>query len=307
MSEVREQTTDTLLMIRPACFGFNSQTANTNIFQKALSASKQIHETALKEFDALVKKLREQKIYVIVLQDHEAYSTPDSIFPNNWVSFHEDKMVLYPMLAANRRSERRSDRIGVMKSIFGIQNIKDFSQNELQDKFLEGTGSMVLDRKNKVAYACISSRTNVGLCREWCDEMHYELVFFNALTAAQKEIYHTNILMAIGEKSAIMCGEVIRDEQERTQVLDKLSSHQSSIEISENQMLHFAGNMLLVKNRDGEKLWVMSSQAFESLTGSQKEMLQLDGNFLCADLKTIESAGGGSARCMIAEVFYPEI
>ncbi|HYV92198.1 MAG TPA: arginine deiminase-related protein [Chitinophagales bacterium] len=302
MGRSEQQITDTLLMIRPAQFAYNPETAASNIFQKTIGKGTIVHSQALKEFDLLVKKLREHKIYVIVLQDSESPLTPDSIFPNNWISFHGKEIILYPMLAENRRLERRSDWIEIIKSSFGISEVKDFSNEELKGKFLEGTGSLVLDRKNKIAYANISSRTNFELARHWCAEMNFELISFNSSTRDGKEIYHTNVLMAIGERVAILCSEVIRDENDRKKVHIKLSQQHHVVEISEEQMNHFAGNMLLVKNRDREKFWVMSQQAFDCLSSSQNETLKLDGEFLLSDLKTIEAAGGGSARCMIAEI-----
>lgn len=304
MEKSEEQITDTLLMIRPSLFGFNTETAESNIFQKPSDVKKEsVHDEALKEFDLLAKKLRENKVYVIVLQDPGMPYTPDSLFPNNWISFHREKMILYPLLAENRRMERRSDWIELLKHTSGISEVKNFSAEESGGKFLEGTGSIVPDRKNKVAYANLSSRTNFELLQQWCNEMHFEPVAFTATTRDKKEIYHTNVLMALGEKTAVMCSEVIRDVTERQKVLSKLSAHHRLVEISEAQMMRFAGNMLLVKNRDGEKFWVMSEKAFDCLSSSQKEILKLDGEFLFSDLKMIEAVGGGSARCMIAEVF----
>jgi hypothetical protein len=297
------QITDTLLMVRPGKFIFNSETATSNIFQKAQGTDDRVHVTALKEFDALVKILREHKIYVIVLQDHESPPTPDSIFPNNWVSFHQEKMIIYPMLAENRRLERKSEWIELIKNTFNIGAVRDLSSKELEGKFLEGTGSLALDRKNKIAFANLSSRTDHQLLQEWCDEMKFELISFTARTNEGKEIYHTNVMIAIGEKIVVICSELITNPEERKNVLSTLSAHHRVIEISEEQVHHFAGNMLLVKNRDGEKFWVMSEQAFQSLYASQKDDLKTDGEFLSVDLKTIETTGGGSARCMLAEVF----
>lgn len=304
MAKSEEQITDTLLMIRPALFGFNTETAESNIFQKFSEVKKEnVHSRALEEFDLLVKKLRENRVYVIVLQDSGLPSTPDSIFPNNWVSFHPAKMILYPMLAESRRMERRNDWIELLKHTLGISEVKNFSPEELKGKFLEGTGSLVLDRKNKIAYANLSSRTNFELLQQWCNEMKFKLISFKAQTSDDKEIYHTNVLMAIGEETAVICNEVIRNVSEKKKVVSKLSAHHQVVEISEEQMMCFAGNILLIKNRDGEKFWLMSEQAFNFLSASQKETLKLDGEFLFSDLKMIEAVGGGSARCMIAEVF----
>lgn len=299
------QITDTILMVRPAQFGFNAETASTNIFQQDLSGKQEqiIHEKALKEFDDFVQLLRDHKIYVIVLQDPGMPATPDSIFPNNWISFHEDTIVLYPMLAENRRKERRSEWIGWLKHAVHSQQLTDLSGYEKQNQFLEGTGSLVLDRTYKIAYANHSSRTSKNLLLEFADKMNYEAVSFRAADNNGNEIYHTNVLMAIGEKTAVVCSEMICDVKERKNVLQKLSAHHEVVEISPQQLLQFAGNMLLVKNRDGERFWVMSEQAFHSLNNSQIETLQKDGGFIHSPLTTIEKTGGGSARCMMAEIF----
>jgi hypothetical protein len=190
-----------------------------------------------------------------------------------------------------------------LKHTLGISEVKNFSPEESKGKFLEGTGSLVLDRKNKIAYANLSSRTNLELLQQWCTEMNFELISFTAKTVREKEIYHTNVIMAIGEETAVLCSEIIRDVNERKRVFNKLSVHHQVVEISEVQMMCFAGNMLLVKNRDGEKFWLMSEQAFSCLSSSQKEILKPDGEFLFSDLKTIETVGGGSARCMMTEIF----
>lgn len=304
MKAGNDQTTDTLLMIRPASFGFNAETAASNVFQnQPQQNANEIQQEALREFDSLVRILREHKLYVIVLQDSETHKTPDSIFPNNWISFHEGKMILYPMLAENRRMERRQDWITLLQQSFATTDLKDFSSSELKGKFLEGTGSLVLDRKNKIAYSNVSSRSHPELVEQWSNEMKYQLVSFHAQTRDGKEIYHTNVLMAIGETVAVICSEVISHDNEQKSVFNKLSSSHTVIEISEEQMIHFAGNMLLVKNREEKKYWVMSRQAFDYLTSSQKEILSRDGDFLYSDLTTIETIGGGSARCMMAEVF----
>ncbi|HUM45444.1 MAG TPA: arginine deiminase-related protein [Chitinophagales bacterium] len=299
------QTTDTILMVRPGQFGFNAETASTNIFQQDFSGkpAQTIHEKALKEFDDFVQLLRDHKIYVLVLQDPGKLNTPDAIFLNNWISFHEDTIVLYPMLAENRRKERRSEWVAFLQQTLHSGNVIDFSGYEKQNQFLEGTGSLVLDRTHKIAYATRSSRTSEKLLNEFADKMSYELVCFTATDNNGNEIYHTNVLMAIGEKTAVICSEMIRDEGERKMVLQKLTPNHELIVITSQQLLQFAGNMLLVKNRDGEKFWVMSEQAFHSLTDSQIDILEKDGGFIHSPLKTIETTGGGSARCMMAEIF----
>jgi hypothetical protein len=297
------QTTDTLLLIRPLRFGYNAETAGTNVFQQSTAkAANEIQEKALKEFDAFVKLLRRKKIYVIVLEDDGSRDTPDSVFPNNWISFHDGKMVLYPLLAESRRRERRSDWVELLKQCSGSKEIVDLTAEEQNGRILEGTGSMVLDRANSIAYANISSRTNEVLFRRWCGMVEFDPVIFHASTIGGNEIYHTNVLMAVGEGTAVICSDVIRNETERKYVVEKLLMYHRVIEITEEQMHHFCGNLLLVKNREGKNFWVMSAQAFHHFSHRQKVLLQTDGEFLFSDLETIESIGGGSARCMMAEV-----
>ncbi len=305
MTQKESQTTDTILMIRPAQFGFNTETAGTNVFQHAPVEFGQhdYHTNAIIEFDNFVRLLRQHKIYVIVLQDPGMPATPDSLFPNNWISFHEDTVILYPMLAQNRRMERRSGWIHLLKQLFQLNTEIDFSVYEKQHQFLEGTGSLVLDRANKIAYANHSSRTHIIPLRQFAATLRYELVPFKAADHRGVEIYHTNVLMSIGEKTAVVCSEVIQDEGERVQVLQKIKTNQEVVDITYQQLLQFAGNMLLLKNRDGSNFWVMSDQAFHSLTAGQMKQLEKDGALLHAPLGTIEKIGGGSARCMMAEVF----
>ena len=305
MTQTKSQTADTILMIRPAQFGFNAETADTNTFQNEPvdSSQQNNHTKALIEFDDFVQLLREHKIYVIVLQDPGIPVTPDSLFPNNWISFHEDTIVLYPMLAKNRRMERRSAWISLLKQTFQLNKEIDLSGYEKQQQYLEGTGSLVLDRVNKIAYANLSSRTHEMVLWQFADQLQYDFVQFKATDNLGQEIYHTNVLMAIGEKTAVVCSELIHNETERNTVLQKMSAYHEVVDITYQQLLQFVGNMLLVKNRDGVKFWVMSEQAFQSLLPSQQEILQKDGAFIHSPIHTIEKIGGGSARCMMAEVF----
>jgi hypothetical protein len=304
MNRRDQQTTDTLLMVRPSIFAFNDETASSNIFQQLTALSKnEISAGALKEFDDFVKLLRLNKIYVIVLQDDVKNETPDSIFPNNWISFQDGKIILYPMLAENRRRERKTDWIAFLKNAVNPTKVFDFTTEEKGKKFLEGTGSMVLDHSNRIAFANISSRTNEELFRKWCHEMKFEPVLFHSQTSGASEIYHTNVIMSIGEQTTVICSAVIRNEKERTAVEKKLSVDRQVIEITEEQMNHFCGNLLLVKNREGKNFWVMSEQAFDFFTPSQREILKQDGELLYSNLETIERVGGGSARCMVAEIF----
>lgn len=301
------QTTSTILMIRPVNFGFNEQTAGSNAFQNRNAEQQQVQDRALKEFDNLVNVLRENDVEVIVVDDTPEPHTPDSIFPNNWVSFHQDGNVfLYPMMAENRRLERREDIIMDLEDEFKINRIIDLSRFEHEHKFLEGTGSMVLDRENKIAYACISPRTDRGLLAIFCEQTGYKEVSFNAFDEHAQPIYHTNVLMCIGSKFAVICLDSITDDYERNDVISILKlTHKEIINISFSQLNQFAGNMLELKNKAGESLLVMSENAYQSLNEDQKICLEKHCKLIHADIKTIENNGGGSARCMIAEVHLP--
>lgn len=291
-------------MVRPAQFAYNQETAATNIFQQPATAGNRpdIQQKALYEFDQFVQLLRSHKMYVMVLQDQVEPGTPDAVFPNNWISFHENSMALYPMLALNRRMERRTGWIRLLKQVFHKETVTDFTDFELQHQYLEGTGSLVLDRMNRIAYANISSRTHESPLHQFAATMHYDLITFSAALDG-KEIYHTNVMMAIGEKTALVCSEVIQDTSSRQRMLKKLGADRELVEITREQVRHYAGNLLLVKNRDGERFWVMSEQACHALTENQKDTLRKDGELCVAALDTIETAGGGSARCMLAEIF----
>jgi len=301
------QTTSTILMIRPVNFGFNEQTAGSNAFQNRNAEQQQVQNKALKEFDNLVNILRENDVEVIVIDDTIAPHTPDSIFPNNWVSFHNDgTVILYPMMAENRRLERREDIIMQLEDEFKVKHVIDLSRFEHENKFLEGTGSMVLDRENKIAYACLSPRTDKEVLDLFCKESGYQPVLFHAVDQNGMDIYHTNVLMCIGSSFAVICLDSIKDESEKGQVTSALKSTQKQIvSISFEQMNHFAGNMLEVQNQAGESLVVMSKSAWDSLNYEQKAILSSFSKPVYADISTIENNGGGSARCMIAEVHLP--
>lgn len=302
-----QQTTSTILMIRPVNFGFNEQTAGSNAFQNRNAGQQQVQDNALKEFDTLVNTLRQNGVEVIVIDDSAEPHTPDSIFPNNWVSFHRDGTVfLYPMMAENRRLERREDIIMQLEDEFKVKRVIDLSHFEQEHKFLEGTGSMVLDRENKIAYACLSPRTNREVLDLFCKESGYQPILFHAVDENGMDIYHTNVLMCIGSSFAVICLVSIMDESEKEQVLTALkSTHKQVIPISFEQMNHFAGNMLEVQNQAEESLVVMSKRAWESLSYQQKSILSSFGKPVYSDISTIENNGGGSARCMIAEVHLP--
>jgi hypothetical protein len=301
------QNTSNILMIRPAHFTYNPETAVNNLFQVAGSAEK-AQEKALQEFDAFVEKLQVNNINVSVIDDTHQPHTPDSIFPNNWISFHDSGViVLYPMYAENRRAERKQHVKEVLNQKFNITNTIDLTAFENTNLFLEGTGSMVLDRENKIAYACISPRTSTAVLDDFCKKMNYTPCSFEANDENRNLIYHTNVMMCVAHKYVVICLESITNEKERHQVMDTITkTRKEIIPISYGQMNHFAGNMLQLENTKGEKLLIMSSQARQSLSKEQLQKLEAYNKILDSDLITIETNGGGSARCMIAEVFLEE-
>ena len=307
---MRSQTTSNILMIRPVNFGFNPETAESNTFQNAEFGEQnktQSQQIALREFDEMVNHLRKSGVNIIVIDDTPNPYTPDSIFPNNWVSFHGNgSIITYPMQAENRRLERREDIIEQISTSFYVNRRIDLSRLEIDDKFLEGTGSMVLDRKFKIAYACLSPRTHEDVLQEFSSQMNYEIVKFNAMDGSGKQIYHTNVLMCIGDMFAVICLEAIPDLDERLMVRNSLEqSGKRVVEITLEQMNQFAGNMLEIKSQNGQKLLVMSSSAYHSLTTKQIDTLDDYCTIHHFDLSMIEGNGGGSARCMMAEIHLP--
>ncbi|RZK39015.1 MAG: amidinotransferase [Pedobacter sp.] len=301
------QTTNHILMIRPVDFKFNTQTAGNNKFQQESSAT-DVQTLALKEFDDFVSLLRKNALDVTVIDDTIDPATPDSIFPNNWISFHDDGSVfLYPMFSENRRSERRSDIIDLLGERFELSHISDLSFFEKQVLYLEGTGSMVLDRENKIAYACLSVRTDEEVLNNFCMLTGYTPIAFQAVDETRFPIYHTNVMMCIGDKFVVICLDSIKNIVERERLVHSFTSNgKEIIEISFAQMNRFAGNMLQVKNNEDESLLVMSEQAYLSLDGKQIASLDKYCNIVYAPLYTIEKNGGGSARCMLAEIHLPE-
>ena len=301
------QTSSTILMIRPVSFAFNEQTAGSNAFQNRNAEQQRVQDNALQEFNRFVDLLRENGVEVIVIDDTLEPHTPDSIFPNNWVSFHNDGTVfLYPMMAENRRLERREDIIMGLEDEFRVKHVIDLSHFEHENKFLEGTGSMVLDRENKIAYACLSPRTDKIVLDEFCKDGGYKSVLFHSVDQNGMDIYHTNVLMCIGSNYAVICLDSIQDDVEKQNVIASLQSTQKQIvTISFEQMSRFAGNMLEVQNKDGESLIVMSKSAWDSLNYEQRAILSSFSKPVYSDISTIENNGGGSARCMMAEVHLP--
>ena len=301
------QTTDTVLMIEPAAFGFNAETAQNNYFQ-VNSENAETQNRALQEFNNFVEKLRSKGINVITVKDTLEPHTPDSIFPNNWISMHQDgTVVLYPMCAVNRRWERRNDILEILKRNFSVKEIIDFSAPENDGKFLEGTGSMIFDHDNKLAYGSVSLRLDEPLFREFCEKFGFEPVVFHSYQTANNErlpIYHTNVMMCVADQFVVICLDCIDDETERVNVVNAIvNSRKEIIEISESQMQQFAGNMLQVENSEGKKFLVMSQSAYQSLTPEQISNIEKYSEIIYSDLETIETNGGGSARCMLAEVF----
>lgn len=302
------QTTSHILMIRPVNFDFNAETAVNNAFQIA-GEEDQVQEKARLEFDNFVEILSRHGIDVSVINDTSEPYTPDSIFPNNWISFHDDgRVVLYPMFAPNRRAERKQTVLDQVFSKFRHSAILDLTATEQNDRFLEGTGSMVLDRTHKIAYACLSPRTDQQVLEEFGEKMGYEPIGFFAHDPQGREIYHTNVMMCIADKYAVICLDSITDLEQRAHVSDKIrSTGKNIINITMEQMNAFAGNMLQVKNDRGLMYLVMSSRAYQSLQPLQIQELTRFNEIIHADLSTIENNGGGSARCMMAEIFLPPL
>lgn len=301
------QTTSNLLMIKPVRFDFNAETAVNNSFQQA-SADQQVSEKAAAEFDRFVSVLSNAGVRVTVVEDTPEPHTPDSVFPNNWISFHDDGTIfLYPMFAVNRRLERKPHVLSVIAEKFRVANTIDLSAYEQQQVFLEGTGSMVLDRENKISYACLSPRTDIQVLHDWCNKAGFRPVAFTSVDSKGDPIYHTNVMMCIADQFAVICLDSIPDETEKRTVIETLKDTKKEIiEISFDQMNRFAGNMLQVQNTNGDCFLVMSSQAYNSLTAEQIKRIEHYNPILHSDITTIETNGGGSARCMMAEVFLAE-
>ena len=305
------QTASTVLMVEPIAFGYNAQTAENNYFQVEQKDA-DIQTKALEEFNNFADKLKSKGINVISVKDTLEPHSPDSIFPNNWVSFHNDgKVVLYPMFAPNRRVERRTDILETLKvKGFEITEIEDLSHFENQQKFLEGTGSMIFDHDHNIAYGSVSLRLDEELFRQFCQKFGFRPVVFHSYQNAGDQrlpIYHTNVMMCVADKFVVICLDCIDDELEREKVQEVIKSTQKEIiEISEDQMQQFAGNMLQVQNEAGEKFLVMSESAYRSLTAQQISAIEKYCEIIYSDLNTIETNGGGSARCMLAEVFLPK-
>ncbi len=296
-------------MVRPANFGFNEETAASNAFQsnKGKLAPQEVSRMATAEFDSLVEKLRQAGIEVIVVEDTEVPVKTDAVFPNNWFTTHGDgTLITYPMLSKVRRLERRADIIEQLADRFHVTKHLHLEKHEEEEMFLEGTGSLVLDRPNRIAYACRSPRTHPLVLEAFCTTQNYHPVSFRAVDAEDKEIYHTNVVMALGDQFVVICLESIVDRRDREQLIVYFRQTQKElIEISFSHMSAFAGNMLQLKNAGGQSFLVMSERAFLSLHSQQIEQIEKYAKILHSPLEVIETYGGGSARCMIAEVFLP--
>ena len=307
------QITNTVLMVRPVQFRMNEQTSVNNYYQKVPEniLSEVVNKMAVKEFDGMVRKLKKVGIQVIVVKDTKEFDTPDSIFPNNWISFHSNGTIgLYPMFAENRRLERKESVLEAVETQgFVVKNVVDYSGAEVDNLFLEGTGSILLDRVNNKAYCAISDRADEGLFIEFCEDFEYTPVVFSAFQTVndkREKIYHTNVMMCIGDTFAVVCLASIDDKNQRKNLIKQLQDDgKKVIEISEDQVNHFAGNMLQLKGAEAASYLVMSQSALKSLRPAQVKLIESHTTILSCPLDTIESCGGGSARCMMAEVFLP--
>ena len=293
-----------ILMVRPYQFYFNQQTAANNFFQSNINIEN-ANELAIAEFDAMVEKLRAHQIKVNVVQDTKDPSTPDSIFPNNWVSTHEGgTLCLYPMFAQNRRAERKLSVIDFLESNYQIQNTLDLTDLEKEGIFLEGTGSMVLDHQNKLAYGCLSERLDKNAFYEWCDKMQFKAIAFKAVDDKAQPIYHTNVMMCMGDQFVVICLDSIPNEKEKQMLVDSFDqTNKEVITISQDQLNHFAGNMLQVFDTNEKPHLIMSEQAYNSLKTEQVKSLEKYNPLLPISIPTIEALGGGSTRCMMAEIY----
>lgn len=312
---MNKQITSHIMMVRPISFRLNEQTAVNNYYQTVLKglSLEDANKRAQEEFDTFVQKLRGADINVYVFQDDAVPDTPDSVFPNNWVSFHEDgRVAMYPMYAENRRAERREEMFDILADDFGfeITEIEDFTHFEELGLFLEGTGSMILDRQNRIAYAALSERTDPHVLETFCDRFDFERVMFTAYQTAngeRKPIYHTNVMMCLGSTFSVVCLTAIDDLRDRKVLVNTLKeTGKKVVEITEAQKEHFAGNMLNVADNSGKEYCVMSEAAYKSLRPDQIEAIEKHATILYSSLDTIEALGGGSARCMMAEIFLPK-
>lgn len=301
------QTASAVLMIRPLHFGFNPETAATNTFQvRPPEPPRQLREQALAEWAALHSLLSRHGVRVTVFDDRPSPQTPDALFPNNWFSTHSDgTLVLYPMAAANRRAERRPELIAALRRELSVRRVLDLTGWEAEEKFLEGTGSLVLDRIHRVAYAAESARTDPAVVAAFAAALDYRPVLFSTAPQHGQPVYHTNVVMALGTTTAVVCLDAIPEGRQRDAVATALeASGRQLVAITCEQMNRFAGNLLELRTKDGQQLWVMSTQAFTALRPDQRQQLGRGAALVHTPLPTIESVGGGSARCLLGELFH---
>ena len=303
------QAPTSILMVRPAAFGFNTQSAESNAFQvDEVDDPSSVQQKALQEFDRMVDLLRSHDIDVHVLDDTPVPVKPDAVFPNNWISFHEDgRVIVYPMLAENRRLERGATVVETLTESFKVLEVIDWSGEEQNNRYLEGTGSMVLDYVNKVVYANRSPRTNESLVIRFCDLLGYKPIMFDAVDAAGRPIYHANVLMCIGSKFAVICLDAIPNDEDQEKILTVLATtNHKVVAISFAQMNAFAGNMIEVASKNGESFVLLSEQAFHSLLPGQVDAISRFAEMIPISIPTIERFGGGSVRCMVAGIYNPK-
>lgn len=300
------QVASTILMIRPAAFGYNAETAANNVFQSQSKLSaKDVQQKAEAEFDSFVETLRKKQIDVIVVQDTVKPAKPDAVFPNNWFCTLQDgTLAVFPMYAANRRIEKRDDMLQTLADQYETRDVEDWSEYEAESLFLEGTGSMIIDHEHKHIYACLSPRTNKAVLEKFAHAHGYRTITFHSKDENGVEVYHTNVIMHLGETYAVICLESITDEVERIAISQLLTATgHEIIPITLKQVRAYAGNMLQVKNAKGKKFTILSKQASKALTKEQRDILKIHTNLLPVNIDTIETIGGGSVRCMMAEIF----
>jgi hypothetical protein len=303
---MRKQAPSTILMVRPSAFGYNAQTASSNSFQT--QATLTTHHQALQEFDAMVAVLSRHDVDVLVVQDSPHPAKPDAIFPNNWISSHADgKVVLYPMLAENRQLERSNPVLETIQQHFRVSNVLDFTDHEKHNQFLEGTGSMVVDYVNQMAYANRSARTHEAVLHAVCQQLNWKPIVFDAFDAQGQAVYHTNVVMAIGSRFCVICLDAIPESDQDKLLASFEATHHKVIAISHAQMNAFAGNMMEVQTKNGEPLVLLSQRAFDSLLPGQANGIAQHATLLPVNIPTIETVGGGSVRCMVAGVFNPKL
>ncbi len=302
------QIPHSILMIRPKHFGFNEETATDNAFQKNDLSGQDIQGRALREFDAFREAIEDTGVKIHLFDDQTEPILPDAVFSNNWISMHGDgSLILYPLYARSRRAERRQDIVNYFSKHYTVRQVLDWTSWEFNENYLESTGSLVLDRRNRLAYACLSERTRMAALESFCQQMNYTAVPFRAYDSDKRNIYHTNVMLHISESFVVICAEAIADQPVRKRILQQLhDSGRTLIEISQEQLQQFAGNLITLSGKHYPVI-AMSTQAFMSLDKSQIRELEHFGELIHSPLDTIERLGGGSARCMITGVFLPEI